>query len=87
MIAAGVVGVHACPYISVGRNGQKNGSRILFVPKLIFFVFLGPLESRQSQNGGGTIFTPLDHLLTCIIPRWPPKIYRPISLLIEVGFE
>ena len=42
MIAAGVVGVHACPYISVGRNGQKNGSHILFVPKLIFFYFWDP---------------------------------------------
>ena len=63
-------------------------SRILFCAQIDFFAFLGPLGSRQSQNGGGTIFMPRDHLLNCIIPRWPAKNpSSSISLLIEVRFE
>ena len=59
-------------FYSVGRNGLPY----TFCAQIDFFAFLGPLGFRQSQNGGGTIFKPRDHLLNCIIPRWLPKIYQ-----------
>ena len=56
------------------------------VPNLIFFCVCvcwggggGGVLSVQAvpeQNGGIRFFTPLDHLLICINPMWPPKVYK-----------
>ena len=37
---------------SVGRNGQKKGSRILFVPKLIFLHFWDPWGPGSPRMAG-----------------------------------
>ena len=76
------------PQASVGRNGQKKGSHILFVPKLIFFCIFGTLRVQAVPKWRGYNFHASGSPLILHKSKMAAKdLSSLISLLIKVRFE